>query len=125
MGDFALPLTPESNDEHQQLLEKIQGNILRPHGRNFTRLVLLRFNNPKPDTSRSALSALAGMGGRRLQPASPYADENPRMCLTATDRGAVAAGTAAFCHRREIFLRRAQGRALHFRGTRGEFRRDK
>ena len=63
MKTVSLPLEPESNLSHQALLEKIQGNIVAPHGREFTRLLLFRFKNPQINSARRACFPAAVSAG--------------------------------------------------------------
>ena len=53
------------------MLEKLQGNILKGHGRKATALVLLRFDEERPDEARRFLAAL----GPRLTSARRQFDE--------------------------------------------------
>lgn len=45
------PLKPKDNPDDADYLKEIQGNILKPHGRPYTRLVLFWFDSRLPDTT--------------------------------------------------------------------------
>ncbi len=53
------PIEPEKNAGHAAWLKQIQGNILKPHGRAFTRLVLFKFDGEGVDPSLRQLLAAA------------------------------------------------------------------
>ena len=57
----ALPITP-GNPAHMDWLDSIQGNLVKGHGREFTRLLVFKF--PKPGKENARL--LPHFPGRKL-----------------------------------------------------------
>lgn len=75
----AVPLNPDTDAAASRLLGKVQANILKGHGRQFTRLLLFRFNRPRDRTNRAIFPAARRHSPKLITSAREQYDGSPRV----------------------------------------------